>query len=138
MKVAGWIVCLILCAVLRVKGSEVQHQGFNTSAVHPRSSSLEGRNLQEGGEKKLSYHEKKAQIKKWQDICEKYSFSLPSVALQFALLPDVVEQVAIGMSDGDEVEKNAALFGDKIVPVGLWQEAQKEGLLRKEFDFSQL
>ena len=56
MNVSGWVICLLVCALIGVRGAR-QIQSFNVS------SSYDTRVLQHENEKKLSYHEKKSKIK---------------------------------------------------------------------------
>ena len=60
-----------------------------------------------------------------------------TLALQFAFIPDVVENVAIGIRDAQKSRANAALFDKSVtaVPIDLWKEAQAQGLIRKEVKF---
>jgi len=66
--------------------------------------------------------------KAWQFLAAEFGFTLPEVAVAFALLPAVVERVAVGCSTPEEVECNVALCG-KHVPAALWQAAKLRGLL---------
>eukprot|EP00667_Euglena_gracilis_P014855 EG_transcript_15410 len=65
---------------------------------------------------------------RWQALAEKHGVSLPAVALQFAFLPRVVRQVAIGCRTPEEVDRNVALLKE-TVPASLWREARALGLL---------
>jgi len=65
---------------------------------------------------------------RWAALAAKYGSSLAAVALHFALLPDIVELVAIGMRSSAEVEQNVQLLSERIDP-RLWAEAQRKGLL---------
>lgn len=67
-------------------------------------------------------------IKAWKALSEKYGFTLPQVALNFALLPDVIEMVAFGCKTAEKVKTNLDLLG-KTVPVELWKEAKAAGLI---------
>lgn len=73
-------------------------------------------------------------VEKWQSLCSKYSLDIRVVALSFGLLPDVVERVAIGMANEQEVRSNAELLGIPV-PVELWHEAKTQGLIRQEIRF---
>jgi len=78
-------------------------------------------------------------LNKWTSLCTKYNMKIINVATSFALLPKVVENVAIGMRDAGKVEANVKLFdgsSNVIVPMQLWKEAQVQGLIRKEISFS--
>lgn len=67
-------------------------------------------------------------IKAWKALSEKYGFTLPQVALNFALLPDIIEMVAFGCKTAEKVKTNLDLLG-KTIPVELWQEAKAAGLI---------
>jgi len=67
-------------------------------------------------------------IKAWKALSEKYGFKLPQVAMNFALLPDIVEMVAFGCKTPDKVQTNLDLLG-QMVPVELWKEAKEAGLI---------
>ena len=60
-----------------------------------------------------------------------------TLALNFAFLPDVVNFVSIGIRDAEKAKANVELFqkSKSGVPVELWKEAQKLGLIRKEVEF---
>lgn len=67
-------------------------------------------------------------IKGWKALCEKYNLLLPQVAMNFALLPDIVDMVAFGCKTPDKVKTNIDLLG-KEVPTELWKEAKESGLI---------
>jgi len=67
-------------------------------------------------------------IKAWKALSDKYGLLLPQVALNFAMLPDIVDLVAFGCKTADKVSTNMALLG-KPVPIELWQEAKAAGLI---------
>jgi len=67
-------------------------------------------------------------IKKWKELSEKYGLTLPQVALNFAVMPDVVEMVAFGCKKVEQVKTNMDLCG-KAVPLDLWKEAKASGLI---------
>jgi len=67
-------------------------------------------------------------IKAWKALSEKYGLPLPQVAMNFALLPDVVEMIAFGCKTQDKVKTNLDLLG-KEVPIALWKEAKDAGLI---------
>ena len=67
-------------------------------------------------------------IKAWKARSEKYGFTLPQVALNFALLPDIIEMVAFGCKTAEKVKTNLDLLG-KTIPVELWKEAKAAGLI---------
>lgn len=99
--------------------------------VRVHNASIFASGLLAGG---TTYQNKEAPIEivrraaRWSALAEKYNTSLPAVALQFSLLPEVVELAAIGMRSSEEVEKNVALLAERVDP-RLWLEAQREGLL---------
>lgn len=64
----------------------------------------------------------------WKSLAEKYGFTLMQVAMNFALLPDCVENVAFGCKAAERVKGNIDLLG-KQVPVELWREAKEAGLI---------
>lgn len=67
-------------------------------------------------------------VRKWKVLAEKYGLTLPQVALNFALLPDIVDMVAFGCKRASQVNTNVDLCG-KAVPVELWAEAKAAGLI---------
>ena len=73
-------------------------------------------------------------LKKWRALANKHDIKMIKLALQFAFLPEVVENVAIGIRDAQKARANAELFdeSEKAVPLELWKEAQAQGLIRKE------
>jgi len=79
----------------------------------------------------------KDKVEKWRAIADKYNVKMITLALQFAFIPDVVENVAIGIRDAQKSRANAALFDKSVtaVPLALWKEAQAQGLIRKEVKF---
>jgi aryl-alcohol dehydrogenase-like predicted oxidoreductase len=68
-----------------------------------------------------------AAVAQWQALADTHGVSLSAVAIQFAFLPTCVERVIFGMRSAEEVENVAAMEED--VPVQLWREAQRLGLL---------
>lgn len=78
--------------------------------------------------------EVKEKVDKWCALADKYGVKMTTLALQFAFVPDVVENVAIGIRDAGKSRANAALFDKSAtaVPLELWKEAQNQGLIRKE------
>jgi D-threo-aldose 1-dehydrogenase len=70
----------------------------------------------------------KDKVTKWKALAEKYSLSLPQVALNFAFLPVSVEYCAFGTSRAEAVKQNVDLCG-VTVPVELWKEAKDQGLI---------
>jgi len=79
----------------------------------------------------------KYKVEKWQALSKKYKIEMLSLALNFAILPDVVNFISIGIRDAEKAKANVELFHkSKLgVPVELWKEAQKLGLIRKEIEF---
>jgi len=79
-------------------------------------------------------------VDQWNELCSEYNVKIIQVAVSFALLPCIVENVAIGMRDAGKVESNVQLFdkttNDAGIPLGLWKDAQQRGLIRKELVFS--
>merc|ERR1712150_196479 len=73
-------------------------------------------------------------LKKWRALANKHDIKMITLALQFAFLPEVVENVAIGIRDAQKAGANAELFdeSERAVPLELWKEAQTQGLIRKE------
>merc|ERR1712113_1120286 len=72
-------------------------------------------------------------LDKWTSLCQQHDVPVIHVAVCFALLPSVVENVAIGMRDEGKVKANVRLFdGSLRVPQQLWKDAQTQGLIRKE------
>lgn len=73
----------------------------------------------------------KDKLEKWNALASKYNIKMITIALQFAFLPDVVENVAIGIRDAQKAHDNAALFEKSVpaVPLELWKEAQSQGLI---------
>ena len=75
-------------------------------------------------------------LDKWHAICKKYKIDMLCLALHFAFLPDVVNYVAIGIRDAEKARVNVELFKkcESGVPLELWKEAQKLGLIRKDVE----
>ena len=74
---------------------------------------------------------------KWHTLTAKFNIEMIAVALHFAFLPNIVDYVAIGIRDAAQARANVELF-NKVstgVPLELWKEAQKQGLIRKEIEF---
>jgi D-threo-aldose 1-dehydrogenase len=69
-----------------------------------------------------------ARVAQWESLAREYTLPLPAVALAFALLPEAVENVAIGCRSPAEVQANVALLR-YTVPPQLWSDAQNRGLL---------
>ena len=81
--------------------------------------------------------EVREKVDKWRALADKYAVKMTTLALQFAFIPDVVENVAIGIRDAGKSRANAALFDKSAtaVPLELWKEAQIQGLIHKEVKF---
>jgi len=69
-----------------------------------------------------------AKVDKWKALAEKYGLPLPQLALNFALLPTAVENVAFGCKTAEKVKTNLDLCG-KAVPPELWAEAKATNLI---------
>lgn len=69
-----------------------------------------------------------AKAARWESLARRYGSTLPVVALHFALLPEVVDLVALGMRDAEEVEANVTHLACRLDP-RIWADAQSEGLL---------
>ena len=79
----------------------------------------------------------KDKLEKWHALCAKFNIEMITVALHFAFLPTIVDYVAIGIRDAAKARANVELFNKSstVVPLELWKEAQKQGLIRKEIKF---
>jgi D-threo-aldose 1-dehydrogenase len=64
----------------------------------------------------------------WKNLAEKHGLKLANVAMNFALLPDCVDQVAVGCKSAEKVVSNVEMLG-AVVPVELWKEAKEAGLI---------
>lgn len=64
----------------------------------------------------------------WKDLCDQFDVPLPAVAIKFALLPCIVEAVAIGMKSPDEVLQTLEWLNVRV-PTSLFEEAKRRGLL---------
>ncbi|MFK3677968.1 aldo/keto reductase [Microbacterium sp. NPDC090218] len=62
------------------------------------------------------------------DVCEEFSTTLPAAAIAFPLERSVVASVALGMRNGNEVERNLELH-NRGVPEKLWAAMRERGLL---------
>lgn len=70
---------------------------------------------------------------RWRDLAQKRGFSLPAVAVAFAMLPKVVKRAVVGLAKKKEVDDAVAYFREASqVPVSLWAEAKDLGLLGAE------
>jgi len=67
---------------------------------------------------------------RWSDLSSKHGVSLPAVAIAFASLPQCVSHIVLGMATPEQVRNNmAAVEESNSVPVAIWSEARKLGLL---------
>uniref|UniRef100_A0A7S0N6H5 NADP-dependent oxidoreductase domain-containing protein n=1 Tax=Pyramimonas obovata TaxID=1411642 RepID=A0A7S0N6H5_9CHLO len=74
--------------------------------------------------------EVKQKTQAWRELCEEHRVPLPVAAFAFALLPSVVEKVAVGVKSPAEVKQALAwLEATKDVPTQLWRDAKLRGLL---------
>ena len=64
-------------------------------------------------------------------LADEYGLALPAVAIAFAGLPLCVTQVVVGCSSVPDVEEDLALLAQTAVPIELWHEAKRRGLLEK-------
>ena len=67
-------------------------------------------------------------MKQWTELCAEYNVPLPAVAIKFALLPRVVEAVAIGIKNQSEVFESVEWLRCSI-PDSLFTEAKRRGLI---------
>jgi D-threo-aldose 1-dehydrogenase len=65
-------------------------------------------------------------------VCCRYATSLPQAALAFAAAHPAVASVVIGAAGGDQMRRNADLFGRAAPPAQLWHDLVAEGLLRPD------
>lgn len=74
--------------------------------------------------------DKLRKAKQWAELAQGYGFSLPAVAIRFAMLPDGVTKLVVGMSSPEEVDQNfAAIEESHSVPLDLFLSAGEAGLL---------
>ena len=74
--------------------------------------------------------EEKSRAQAWKSLAGEHGLSLPAVAIAFAYLPSIVKGVVIGLSTADQVATTvSAVEESRKVPVALWYEARKRGLL---------
>ena len=77
--------------------------------------------------------EVKQRTEQWKQLAAKHSVPLPAVAIAFALAPQVVEFLAVGVKTPEEVEQNIAwLESANTVPTELWREAKTMGLIAED------
>jgi D-threo-aldose 1-dehydrogenase len=63
--------------------------------------------------------------------CERHGTTLPAAAIAFPLAHPAVRSVCLGARSAQQVERNAALYGESIAP-DLWVELKAEGLIRED------
>ena len=69
----------------------------------------------------------------WKALASNHNVSLPAVACSFSALPNCVDKLVMGMKSVAEVNNNLnALEESNKVPIEIWAEAVKEGLLEGE------
>jgi len=106
--------------------AECQQKGVR---VHNASVFASG--LLAGGstyQNKAAPAEIRARASEWSALAAKYGTSLPALALHFALMPEVVEFVAIGMNSRAQLQQNKAWIEERVDP-RVWHDAQRLGLL---------
>jgi|TARA_B100001142_G_scaffold313867_2_gene350788 D-threo-aldose 1-dehydrogenase len=66
----------------------------------------------------------------WSDLADTFGAPLPAVAIAFALLPAIVEKVAVGVKSAEEVHATVHWLesASRLNPQ-LWVEAKQRGLL---------
>ena len=69
----------------------------------------------------------------WNELCEKYDVTMAAVAIKFAALPKVVTKIILGMKSKAEVDLIFECMeeGEKV-PMDIFHDAQKAGLIRPE------
>jgi D-threo-aldose 1-dehydrogenase len=67
-------------------------------------------------------------VEQLESLCEEFSVSLATVALQFVMRQPAVESVLLGMTGRQRVEKNLA-SASELVPSALWSELEERNLL---------
>jgi D-threo-aldose 1-dehydrogenase len=84
------------------------------------------------GENVLRYRpaqqEEMERRERWKQLCANRGCSLQAAALHFSFLPACVSSVCIGVLSKENVVTNLALC-DETVPLALWEDAKREGLL---------
>jgi len=66
----------------------------------------------------------------WRELCAEHNVALPVAAFAFASLLQVIQKVAVGVKSPKEVEQAAQwITATRDVPVQLWRDAKKRGLL---------
>ena len=77
--------------------------------------------------------EKMRKLNLWKALASNHNVSLPAVACSFSALPNCVDKLVMGMKSVAEVNNNLnALEESNKVPIEIWAEAVKEGLLEGE------
>ena len=66
--------------------------------------------------------------RQWQEFASIFGIPLPALAMAFALLPVVVEAIAVGVKSPDEVKMACDCFS-VTVPRTIWMEARARGLI---------
>jgi D-threo-aldose 1-dehydrogenase len=64
-------------------------------------------------------------------VCERHGTTLPAAALAFAAAHPAVVSVCVGARSATQIERNAALFDERI-PTDLWAELKAKHLLRED------
>jgi D-threo-aldose 1-dehydrogenase len=64
-------------------------------------------------------------------VCERHATTLPAAALAFARSHPAVVSVCVGARSAGQVERNAALWAERIPP-DLWAELKARRLLRED------
>jgi len=65
---------------------------------------------------------------RWRELAERFHVALPAVAISFALSPEVVTAISVGVKSSEEVEQAVRWFHTKV-PSEIWSIARAEGLL---------
>jgi D-threo-aldose 1-dehydrogenase len=64
-------------------------------------------------------------------VCERHGTTLPAAAIAFPLGHPAVVSVCVGARSAEQMERNAALYRERIPP-DLWSELKEKGLLRED------
>jgi D-threo-aldose 1-dehydrogenase len=113
---------------------ECQARGVSVIAAGVFNSGLLARDRPRSG---VTYnyepapHELIARVNRIADVLERHGTTLPVAAAQFALAHPAVATVCLGARSAEQVERNAALFGEPV-PDAAWDELVSEGLLRAD------
>lgn len=74
--------------------------------------------------------DKLQKAKQWSALAQGFGVSVPAVAIRFAMLPDCVTKLVVGMSTADQVHQNfAAIEESHSVPLEVFLAAGEAGLL---------